>query len=87
MNYVWWADLAEDDPWLAHVWRDYDKQSKDCHLFMGDLADLIRHSSDRDTEPIVEAWLSGTAAQASDAESRNPARPYGSSAREYSRQC
>src|SRR5215216_780539 len=49
VNYVWYADVSDDDPWLRQVLRDYEAQRTDCQLFMGDLADLIRHRNDQDT--------------------------------------
>jgi hypothetical protein len=70
LSYVWWADLPVGDPWLTHVRSDYKQQSKGCQLFMGDLADLIRHSSDRDTEALIDACVSGGTGEATDFESR-----------------
>jgi hypothetical protein len=70
VNYVWYADVRDDDPWLAQVLGDYALHRKDCQVFMGDLADLLRHSSDGDTQSLVEAWLSGPAAETQDAELR-----------------
>ena len=70
VNYVWYADVPDGDPWLMQVRRDYEAHRRDCRLFMGDLADLMRHSADRDTEALVEAWLSGSPAEAADSESR-----------------
>jgi hypothetical protein len=62
--------VGDDDPWLAQVLGDYEVHRKDCQVFMGDLADLLRHSSDADTQSLVEAWLSGPAVETRDAELR-----------------
>ena len=70
VNYVWYADLSPDDPWLAQVQSDYDTHTSDCQLFMGDLADLLRHRTDADTQSLVESWLSGSDAEPQDSEFR-----------------
>ena len=70
VNYVWYADLAPDDPWLGQVLADYKAHLRDCSLFMGDLVDLFRQSPERDREELIDAWLKGHLAEEDGLEER-----------------
>lgn len=70
VNYVWYADLAPDDPWLGQVRADYKAHLRDCSLFMGDLVDLFRQSPERDREELIDAWLKGRLAEEDGLEER-----------------
>lgn len=60
VNYVWYSDLDENDPWLAQILADYAAHLKDCSLFMGDLMELLRQREAGDREEVIDAWLKGT---------------------------
>jgi len=58
-NYAWYADLAEGDPWLERVRRDYDAHKRECSLFMDDLLRLFRDKPEIPRVQLIDAWLSG----------------------------
>lgn len=70
VNYIWYADLDADDPWLAQVCSDYAAHRKDCIEFMGDLAELLRQRETVEKEAIIEAWLKGAAGEEEELESK-----------------
>jgi hypothetical protein len=70
VNYVWYVDLAPDDPWLEQALADYRAHLRDCSLFMGDLIDLFRQSPERDREELIDAWLKGRLAEEDGLEER-----------------
>ena len=63
VNYVWYADLAPDDPWLERVLNDYKSHLQNCSLFMGDLVELFRQHPEQDRGDLVDAWLKGRVAE------------------------
>ena len=63
VNYVWFGDFVDGDPWLAQVLDDYKTHLQDCSLFMGDLVDLFRRRPDEDRGELVDAWLKGQIAE------------------------
>jgi hypothetical protein len=63
VNYVWYGDFADDDPWLARVLDDYRAHLQDCSLFMGDLVELFRRRPEEDRGDLVDAWLKGRVAE------------------------
>ena len=70
VNYVWYADLAPDDPWLHRVLDDYKAHLQNCSLFMGDLVELFRQRPEQDREDIIDAWLKGRVAAQDELEER-----------------
>jgi hypothetical protein len=60
VNYVWYANLDDASPWLERLLGDYEAHRKDCELFMGGLAELVREADEPDRDAVVEAWLSGS---------------------------
>ncbi len=63
VNYVWYADLTLDEPWLRQVLEDYGAHRRNCSLFMGDLVELFREHPERKREEIIDAWLKGRVAE------------------------
>jgi hypothetical protein len=70
VNYVWYADLAPDDPWLDRVLDDYKAHLQGCSLFMGDLIDLFHERPEQDRGELVEAWLKGRVVEEDELEVR-----------------
>lgn len=70
VNYVWYADLSPDDPWLDQVLGDYKAHLQSCSLFMGDLVELLRQRPEEEKEDIVDAWLKGRVAEEDELEER-----------------
>jgi hypothetical protein len=71
INYVWCMDADDTDPWLTRVVADFESHRRECSIFMGDLAELMRRSTPSDREALVEAWLKGTAGDPDELEIRN----------------
>ena len=63
VNYVWYADLSSDDPWLHRVLDDYKAHLQNCSLFMGDLVELFRQRPEQRREDLIDAWLKGRVAE------------------------
>ena len=63
VNYVWYGDFSQGDPWLAQVLDDYEIHLQDCSLFMGDLVELFRRRPDQDRGDLIDAWLKGRIAE------------------------
>ncbi len=63
VNYVWYGDFSQGDPWLAQVLGDYEIHLQDCSLFMGDLVELFRRRPDQDRGDLIDAWLKGRIAE------------------------
>lgn len=70
VNYVWYADLAPDDPWLNQVLADYNAHLQNCSLFMGDLVELFRQRPEQDRGELIDAWLKGRVAEEDELEER-----------------
>jgi len=70
VNYVWYADLPSDDPWLHQVLDDYKAHVQNCSLFMGDLVELFRQRPEQQREDLVDAWLKGRVAEEDDLKER-----------------
>ena len=70
VNYVWYADLVPDDPWLDRVLDDYKAHLQNCSLFMGDLVELFRQRPEQKREDVIDAWLKGRVAEEHELEER-----------------
>ena len=68
INYAWYADLPEEEPWLTQVTDDYQKHRQRCTLFMDDLIALIGKQQDVPRREVIEVWLKGTVVEDETAE-------------------
>ena len=70
VNYVWYSDLTEGDPWLRQVLDDYKAHLQSCSLFMGDLVELFRQRPEQEREELIDAWLRGRVVEVDNLEER-----------------